>query len=327
MLTKKQNMLEVIHGGNPDRFVNEFEAIHLVFSNPLHDDDPEYMGPPLRSPWGYYQIWAEGTPGPFPLLDDEHLVIKDIESWKDYVHAPSLEFSEAEWEPFIAEVEQVDRDEQFVMPFIFPGIFERCHHLGGLSQVLVYLYEYPDEMHDLIKYITEWEIEYADTLCTHLGIDGVFHHDDWGTQLSTFMSVEMFEEFFLEPYKQVYGYYHERGADMIIHHSDSFAATLVPDMIEMGITVWQGAMSSNDVPSLVRKYGPQLTIMGDIDSNVVDIADWTPELVEKEVRRACTQNGKLYFIPCTTQGGPMSTFEGVYECAAEKIDLMSKELF
>ena len=40
MLTPKQNMLEVIKGGNPDRFVNQYEAVQLLFhpfmfTNPL----------------------------------------------------------------------------------------------------------------------------------------------------------------------------------------------------------------------------------------------------------------------------------------------------
>ena len=67
--------------------------------------------------------------------------------------------------------------------------------------------------------------------------------------------------------------------------------------------------------------------MGDIDNGVVDKADWTPELIEKEVRRACENNGKLYFIPCLVAGGPGSTFPGVYEAASEAIDKMSKEIF
>ena len=40
MLTPKQNMLEVIKGGNPDRFVNQYEAVQFffhpfMFANPL----------------------------------------------------------------------------------------------------------------------------------------------------------------------------------------------------------------------------------------------------------------------------------------------------
>ena len=31
MLTTKQNLLETIHGGHPDRFVNQYEAFKMVF--------------------------------------------------------------------------------------------------------------------------------------------------------------------------------------------------------------------------------------------------------------------------------------------------------
>ena len=31
MLTKKQNLLETIRGGHPDRYVNQYEAIAMVY--------------------------------------------------------------------------------------------------------------------------------------------------------------------------------------------------------------------------------------------------------------------------------------------------------
>ena len=31
MLTKKQNLIETIRGGKPDRFVNQYEYIQLIF--------------------------------------------------------------------------------------------------------------------------------------------------------------------------------------------------------------------------------------------------------------------------------------------------------
>ena len=91
-------------------------------------------------------------------------------------------------------------------------------------------------------------------------------------------------------------------------------------MIDMGIDIWQGTMSSNNIPELIQKYGDKITIMGGIDSASVDRPDWTPELVEKEVRRVCEENG-------ITQGLGISTFPGVYETASEVIDKISKEKF
>lgn len=100
-----------------------------------------------------------------------------------------------------------------------------------------------------IEYLTEWELELAEGICSNLHPDALFHHDDWGGLDSTFMSPAMFDEFLLEPYKEIYGYYHSHGVELVIHHSDSYAATLVPSMIEMGIDVWQGCMETNNLPN------------------------------------------------------------------------------
>jgi uroporphyrinogen-III decarboxylase len=150
--------------------------------------------------------------------------------------------------------------------------------------------------------------------------DGLFHHDDWGSQTSTFISPEMFKEFFLPGYKKIYGYYKDNGVDLIFHHSDSYAATLVPYMIEMGVDIWQGVMTSNNISELIKKYGGQISFMGGIDSASVDYPGWTKEKVAQEVKRACEEYGKKYFIPNASQGLAMSTFPGVYETISEEIE-------
>lgn len=329
MLTKKQNLLETIRGGNPDRYVNCFEPFALVRSDPycVKNPKPEYGGADVVNPWGVTSRWPKGTPGPFPVHDEQRIVCKDVANWREYVHAPNVVFQPSEWEPFVKEVEKIDRNEYFVTSFIAPGLFEQCHYLMEIQNCLINFYEEPEAMHELIDYIADWELQYAEQLCKYLKPDALFHHDDWGSQISTFLSPEMFEEFYVPAYKKIYGYYKAHGVEVIMHHSDSYAATLVPYMIDMGIDIWQGVMNSNNIPELIQKYGGQITFMGGIDSASVDFEGWTPEIVEREVRKACETCGTKYFIPCTSQGGPMSTFAGVYEKCGEEIDKMSKELF
>ena len=327
MLTKRQNVLEVVKGGNPDRFVNQYEAFELVRGRPGAPALPPYGGDPVVDDWGVTEQWPIGLPAGFPIHDEEHIVVKDIENWRDYVTAPNVIFPDAAWERMIANVEAVDRTDKFALAFYRPGIFERIHYLCEIQNALVYFYENPDELKELIKYVTDYELRLAEQIIDHTHPDGVFRHDDWGTQISTFVSPAMFDEFLLEPCKEVYGYWISRGCDMIVHHSDSFAATIVPEMVEMGIKVWQGVISTNDIPSLIQKYCGKIAFMGGIDSAAVDIPDWTPEIVEAEVRRVCSECGPLGFIPSCTNGTMGSVHKGVYETVTEVIEKINQEQF
>lgn len=329
MLTPRENVLETIRGGNPDRFVNQFEAFKLQWATPqdLRFPDVQCGGKPVKNCWGVTMAFPEGTPGPFPMHDDEHLVIKDITCWKDYVTPPRADFTEEEWAPLIAEAEKVDRSQYFVTATVWPGLFENCHHLMDMEECMINLYEEPEAMHDLIDCIADYELALAEQICKYMKPDALYRHDDWGSQLSTFMSKDMFREFYLEPTKEIYQYYRDHGVEVIIHHSDSYCETFLPEMIEMGIDIWQGALSTNDFPSIIRKYKGQLTLMGGIDNGRVDRADWTMEKIDEEVERIITWADSKYFIPNTTFGGDASTYEGVYAAVSQAIDEMSKKVF
>lgn len=319
MLTIKENLYEVMKGGNPDRHVNQYEFMGMLTTPySAHNPGPKYGEENIVNGWGVTRSWPKGTPGAFPVHKPETIVVKDIENWRDYVKAPSIKWSEAEWEPHIAHAESIPSDIFRTVTFA-PGLFEQAHFLCEIQNTLMYLYEYPDEMEELLKYLTDFEVAYAEEVCKYIKPECLFRHDDWGSQLSTFMRPSMFEDFFLEGTKAIHEAYKANGCNLIVHHSDSYAATLVEDMIEMKIDIWQGAMTSNNLPEIIQKYGKDITIMAGLDSAKVDFEGWTPEIIRSEVKKACDELGKLYFIPCTTQGGPNSIYEGVYETITEEI--------
>ncbi len=328
MLTAKDNLREVVKGGNPERFVNQYEAIQLLF-NPFsrHNPAPSKGMENVVNAWGVTNSYPANTPGPFPVHTPSTIVVKDIEHWRDYVHAPSVKFPQEEWDQFKEMYDAVDGTKAFKATFVAPGLFEQTHHLCSISEALVNYLESPDEMHDLIKYLTEWELELAEGICSNLHPDAIFHHDDWGSERSTFLSPDLFAEFFVEPYKQIYGYYHDHGVELVFHHNDSYSATLVPSMIEMGIDVWQGCMASNNIPELVKKYGGKISFMGGIDNKMVDFEGWTREDCRKAAVDAMEACGNKYYIPCITQGGPGSVFPGTYRTLIEEIDQYNADHF
>ena len=325
MLTRRQNLMETIKGGNPDRFVKQYEFLEIILEAPLRTRPRP--GDIITNEWGITYSWPKDQLGPFPIHDDEHRVLKDITKWKDVVKAPSVEFSDERWAPAIAHAKSVDREDQFVTVFFASGTFEMTHNLMGMEDAMLNLYEEPECMHELIEYLTDYEIRYAEQIIERIKPDALFHHDDWGGQIASFLSPEMFKTFYLEPYKKAYRFWKDNGVELIVHHSDSYAANLVPFMIEMGIDVWQGVMTTNNTPDLIKKYGGQLSFMGEIDSGVVDCQDWKPEVIAEHVEKACRSCGKHYFIPCLTQGLNLSSFPGVYDATNAAIDELSKKMF
>ncbi len=87
MLTPKQNMREAIRGGNPERFVNQYEAVYLMF-HPyiMHSNSLLSKGQTnVVNAWGITYSFPANTPGAFPVHTPDKIVVKDIENWRDYV--------------------------------------------------------------------------------------------------------------------------------------------------------------------------------------------------------------------------------------------------
>jgi len=329
MLTKRQNFLETIRGGNPDRFVKQYEPFALLFGGgPVARANKMPMrGEMVKDSWGVTIQFPEHVPGPFPLHDEDHILVRDITAWRDVVKAPKVDYPDEDWADIRDMSAAIDRNEQFVTILFAPGVFEQIHYFMGMENCLMSFYTEPEALKELINYITDYELAYAERLLKHSRADAVLHHDDWGSQLSSFMSPEMFAEFIVPAYKKIYGFLKAGGVEIIVHHSDSYAANLVPDMIEIGIDVFQGCLTSNNVPELIKKYGGRISFMGDINNGVVDKEGWTQEHIDSEVERACRTCGKHYFIPCLATGGPGSVYPGVYQAVDIAIDKMNKLMF
>ena len=327
MLTVKENLRETMKkDGHPDRFVNGWEFVNLLFPASY------YMGGYPLAPnnqgydmYGVFWDFPEGQMGAYPVCDDAHLVVKDITEWRESVKRPVLPEDPGYWGMLNGIAAGTDRENQFVTAMHPQGVFERLHDLLGMEDALAAFYEEPEEVHALIDFITDVELEYAQAMIERVGIDAVLHHDDWGSVHTTFLSPAMFDEFITPAYKKIYGYYKDHGV-LVVHHNDAYSATLVPSMIEMGIDIWQGPISSNNIPELIEKYGGQITFMGEIETKLLDVPDWTPESVAAEVERACTKCGCHSFIPCLTAGAPVTAFPGVMEAVSKEISNMSEKM-
>ena len=68
MLTAKENMRQCIIGGKPDRYVNQFEAISMVFDpSMLMSPMPKKGGEPTVNAWGVTYSFPNTAPASFPV--------------------------------------------------------------------------------------------------------------------------------------------------------------------------------------------------------------------------------------------------------------------
>ena len=306
-MTAKEIFLELLKpDGKPERQLVQYEALQMALGDPIgrYLHQGRMPGATITDRWGTVIDWPADAPGSMPIVTEENKVIKDITRWREYVHAPDLiphSSDPGDWAAFREKARELAGNERLVAGFMGTGIFEQCHFLMPFQDVLTNLYDHPQEMHDLIDYITEYRLAYVKHLIENLKPDVIFSHDDWGTKDALFMKPDMWREFYKEPYRRFYGYIREQGV-IAIHHADSYLAPIVEDMAEIGIQVWQGVLPENDIPSLQQRLGGSMVLMGGIGA-AIDREDAGEEEVRRYVHDALHEycpGG--HFIPSITYG-------------------------
>lgn len=329
MQTAKEIFLEMLKpDAQPERQLKQYEALHMCLYDPINAylRGNRKRGTISVDRWGTTISFPEDAPGAMPLNHGDMAVCRDITRWRETVYAPDIESACTEgWDECRRKARAAAGNEQLVAGFMGTGIFEQCHFLMGFEPTLTNLYEHPDEMHELIEYITEYRLRYVKMLIDNLQPDVIFSHDDWGTKDALFMKPDMWREFFKEPYRRFYGYIRSRGC-IAVHHADSYLVPIVDDMAEIGIQVWQGTLPENDIPALQRHLKGKLVLMGGMGA-AIDRQDISGEAILAYARKTlstCCPGG--HFIPSITYGVPGAVFGHVDRYINQAIDEYNAKL-
>ncbi len=329
MLTPKQNYFELLNGGKPDRFVNQYEPFKFIMGDPLMGITRGGRAPGIdaKDGWGVLIRWKEGDHAGIPYITDETKVCPDITEWKKYVHAPVLKTEPDDWINVRERAKAVDRDSYMVTSLMATGLFEQSHFLMGFEDTLMNFLLEPEAMHELLDYLLDYKMEYASQLINNLHPDAILFHDDWGAKDRLFMSRDTWLEFFKPRYTKLFDYVKSEGVHVVLH-ADSFCEPIASDMADIGMDNWQGVLPSNNIPKMQKELGGRMLLMGGIDAGILDFPNWTQEQVAKEVARACAEYAPGGgFIPCITYGLAESIYPGLYEAISAEIEKQSKLYF
>lgn len=284
--TKRGNAEAILNRKQPDCYFDFMDSMAFAPDPIFLMDVIQADGNKYLDSWGTEFVWPEDAPGQHPTGDPETLVIKDIEDWQSGLVVPSLE--NLDWSVAKEAAAQVDHSESYLACFSAGGLFERSHHLMSFEEGLVNYLMYEEEMKELLKVIADFKIDYIKTVAREIKPDAIFYQDDWGSKTNVFLPPEVWRRTIKPFTKEIIDAAHEAGM-LFVLHCDCYAEPLAPDMVEIGVDIWQGAIPQNDIVKIQQvTNGPNgpLPMIGGIDGPKIDIENITEEEIRAEVRRA-----------------------------------------
>ena len=158
--------------------------------------------------------------------------------------------------------------EYFVIGDCELTLFELCWHLVGMQQYMEALATQERYVEALLAKAFVWSLGIATEL-TRRGVDAIWFGDDFGTQTGLMISLQMWRRVFKPLYAQLFRAVKAINPGVIIiMHSDGAAAPLLPDLIEIGLQVFnpvQPNVPGHDPRELKARFGDQLSFFGAID--------------------------------------------------------------
>lgn len=281
--TLRENAQRIFEGKQPDYYFDFMDTLVFVPDPDFVGNLPDQDGEEHKDRWGVTRVWLPGAPGAHPHITDENKVIKDIENWRDEVVFPPIEG--LDWGPAIEVAESTNRKGYNVALFMAGGLFEMSHFLMGMEDAFCNYMEEPEIMEELLTAIAEWKMAYMEEAAKHIKIDVVFFQDDWGSKQNLFLPPSTWREMIKPLHTKIVAKAHELGW-LFVHHADCICEPIAPDMVDMGIDIWQGVIAQNDIVAVQKATEGKLAMIGGIDGPKVDVDTVTDEEARAEVRRA-----------------------------------------
>ncbi|MDO4529214.1 MAG: uroporphyrinogen decarboxylase family protein [Lachnospiraceae bacterium] len=227
-------------------------------------------------------------------------VLKDICDWREVVKIPDpAQFDwKAEYQLECQILGEPNRETSTVDFGFGNGVFERFAALMGFEEALYSIAAEPEEVYALMEAITDYKVAALDYIIDAFHPDTITYFDDVATERAPFISLETYRKIIKPHHKRFAQECINRGI-MPIFHCCGKAESLVEDMIDCGWTAWSSVQSTNDIETLIQKYGDQIGFVGGYNSTgPVCRQDATQEMIDAEVRRCLESYGKYHKAYC-----------------------------
>ncbi len=291
----------------------------------IHEVTPRYAGPPISDNHNVfgcrYEVVQYGTGQYHEVVECPLAGFDSIDEIEANYRWPDPDWWDySEIADGVRNAGHLPVQGNSISPFMWFG------YLRGLEQSFIDLVEHPDIAHYVLDKLVEHEMTMLQRVLNES--DGAvlyaFVADDFGSQQSLMISLELIREFYIPKVKPVIDLLHQVGAK-VIHHNDGAIRPMLPDMIDAGIDVLnpiQWRCNGMDREGLKRDFGDKLVFHGAVD-NQQTLAFGSAEDVRQEVidnLRILGEGGGYILGPCHNMQAvsPVENVLALYETGYEE---------
>ncbi len=252
----------------PLRLDNHMVRVDLTHESYLSDD-----GLAKYDWWGVgWDTVIEGYwPADAPLADTMDL---DSINWPD-PHAPEL-MDDAR------RIMAADNGEHFITPNFGFCLYERAWSLRGFEKLNMDMLQHTQFVEELLDRIVEIQLVLIQRFID-LGVDGGYFGDDYGAQQNMLFSPRSWRKLMKPRLARMFAPFHEAGLPVIMH-SDGDIDKIMPDLVEIGLTVFNPVQPEvTDHTWLRDTFGDNLAYYGGVSTQTV-MPFGSPEDVRAAVR-------------------------------------------
>ena len=261
MLSPKENYLRMLGGDIPEYIPSFYEPYNEMIWYDYYYK-PNFVTQGFAySPWGVRYVGSKEL-GNGGIPEPNYIILRDIRNWRDIIKNPNVSGVDFETH-YKKSIEHVDRGQK-VITISGGEYFQTLVSFMGFEGALIAMYEEPDEVYELLDYISQYSLEVSRNRIRYTQAEVYMVSDDCAAARAPFFSVDM--------YKRLIKPFHKRHADLALEHglfvskhdcgkSESF----IPDWLDMGIRSWNPAQTSNDLAAISAKYTGMLAIEGGWD--------------------------------------------------------------
>jgi uroporphyrinogen decarboxylase len=171
-------------------------------------------------------------------------------------------------------------------------MFEEAWQIRGLEEFLTDMVAQPEWAEHILDKLTERNVAAA-RAAARAGVDYLTSGDDVATQSALMFSPDLWRRFIKARWAKVYGAAREIKPDVDIwYHSDGNVAAIIPELIEIGVTILNPVQPEClDPIEVQRRYGDRLVLDGTIGTQTT-MPFGAPEDVRRAVRRMAETVGR-----------------------------------